>query len=111
MSVSRQQWSTLTNAPYYKEKFALELKIVLDEMLTILESGHSFVCKVYQYKHFSNYTPSTIYARIIQSKMFLLDKLDPIGKYKLFLENVEIKREPNFGVILSVKKPLEILKE
>ena len=101
--------STLTRLSYYKEKFGLEFKAVLDSILeTIATSKTTFIVKVYQYKDFPEFTPATIYARINQSRMYLIDKMDPEGKYKQLLENIQITRDPNLGVIITYREPLKI---
>ena len=95
----RSTWSALTNAPYYKEPFALQLKAVLDEMIQEHANGiledRIWRCEEFDMKI------SSLYVRINQSKLFLLNELDADGIYKSFCDRIVITKERGIGVRLS----------
>ena len=95
-------WSSLTNAPYYRERFALELKVVLDEMIQEAEAN-IFEDREFFYSSFPTLSHNTLYLRVNQSKLYLVNKLDSENKYKRFLELVAITREKS-GIRLSYNR-------
>ena len=102
-------WSSLTNAPYYRERFALELKMVADAMLAEYNEG-KFEDREYRYSQFcegsAGISKNTLYLKINQSKLYLLEPengLDPDGMYKRFFELITITRERT-GIRLSYNK-------
>jgi len=89
-------WSRRSNAPYYKRCHALELKSVVDEMLTTRED------QVYFYKDYPNMSANTLYLRVNQSLRFLLDFLDTDeAQYAKWSEMVNITKERGTGVRIS----------
>lgn len=101
----RKNWSRLSRSSYYNKRFALELKAVIDEML---ERG---VDKEYRFEDYKELKPATIYLRINHAKLYLLDELDPDGKYKEALSRIHIGMEPKgnpTGVRLTLMKYLDI---
>ncbi len=73
--------------PYYKERFGLELKQTADAMLS---DGKN---RVYRYRDFKHLSKSSLYLRISQGLMYLVDKLDTIeNKYKTLANNIELKK-------------------
>lgn len=85
------------SGPYYRSKFALEFKEVLDSMMA---EGNNVKDRVYHYSDFSDKSHTTVYLLINQSMNYLIDKLDPNGKYKSFLSLISIKRVRGLGVRL-----------
>lgn len=83
-----------TNQPYFKEKFAVEIKRALDWMITEKKSIE------FPLKKFPKYTIGTLRNRLNQSIQYLQDMLDPVGVYKSFRSNYEI-RAHNTGVTLA----------
>lgn len=81
-------WKPTTVAPYYKPKYALEMKIVLDKMF---EDQHSDLMLLF--KDFTC-SPNTLYNRVNHAWKYLVDKLDTGGKYKFMQDNTRVKREP-----------------
>src|SRR5205823_4714999 len=69
-------WGKKKNAPYYREKFALEIRNVLDILKKTFPQPF-----VYRYERFPEFSSRTIYLRIYQSKKYLLEHLDPTGAY------------------------------
>lgn len=79
---------------YYRDVFALEIRAVVDQMI-------ERTCdKEFFYSDYPELRPSSIYMRIWQGKKFLLDFLDPDGKYNQVFSMIEISREKT-GVRLS----------
>lgn len=91
-------WSRKSNAPYYKEEYALQLRTTLDQM--ILDSQDV----VYSYEDYLKHygiARETLYLRINQSIRFLLDNLDPDKRYARLLDRVQINRERGVGVTIK----------
>ena len=93
-------WSKSANAPYYNEKCALELKSEVDGLIESAKNG-IFDELIYSYLDHRQYSPNTLYLKVNQSKLFLLDHLDPEGIYKTFFEYVRITRDKGRGVRIS----------
>jgi len=77
-----------SNTPYYKEIYALEIKEVFD---VLLETKRP---QLWKYSDWSEYTPGTLYQRVCWGCRFLLDHLDPVGKYATLREAIEISPVP-----------------
>lgn len=89
----------MSRYPYYKERFALEYKVVLDDMISEHDNGVK-EDRMYWYRDFVDLRPSTLYLRITQAKQFLLDNMDPEGKYARFCELLATKIERGKGIRL-----------
>lgn len=89
-------WSKRSNAPYYKEVYALQMKRVVDDMLDTRQD------QVYFFKDFPRTSPTTLYLRIHQSIHYLIDYLDTEDKrYAKWNEMISITRERKTGIRLS----------
>ena len=95
-------WGRKSQATYFKEPYALELKKILDDMM----STNKEFC--FSYKWFEEtfgLGKDTLYARVYQSMRFLVERLDPDGIYKKFLgERVTVRRERGKGVVLRFQQ-------
>lgn len=92
-------WSKFTNAPYFKEVYALEMKSTLD---TVVEQKQDVI---YDYATFESMgmSKSTVYLRVNQSLLYLLKYLDPDGKYANIRHNmIQITKERGVGVRISL---------
>lgn len=90
-------WRRRSTAPFYKERFALEVKEQLDKMAADPEKKDLW----YLYEDFKRwYVPSSLYNYINQSLRYLQDYLDPDLYYRRLLETIGIRREKNKGVCL-----------
>lgn len=78
-------WNRRTVMSYYKEPFAKELQVVLDGMLLDEED------REFRFVDFPRYTKNTLYAKINQSWLYLVDCLDPDKKYVALRQRTEIK--------------------
>src|SRR4051812_16460 len=63
-------YSKKSNMSYYKPRFALEFRAALD---TLLEKGEPHG---WAYQDYSEFSKNTLYARVMQGKMYLLDHMD-----------------------------------
>ena len=95
-----QGWSRKSNATYYKDKYAKQLKEVADEMIANNKE------RCFRYKTWCNedtgMTENTLYTRINQSIRYLIDFLDtPEHKYAQWYENVNITRDRGVGVVIK----------
>ena len=88
-------WSRHSNAPYYKEVYALHIKREIDKMI---QSGNPIVFRYNQWCEEGGMTPNTLYTRINQSIRYLIEKLDRDGKYKLWYEGITIRRKRGVGI-------------
>ena len=91
-------WSRRSNAPYYNEHYATQLKHVADEMLRTRED------QVFFYKVFEKISHNTLYIRINQSIRYLVENLDTGDVYHKWSEMISVTRERNVGVILALKE-------
>jgi len=93
-------WSRRSNAPYYKEKYALEAKEVIDGMIK------DRMDRVYDYAEFEsklNMSRNTVYLRVNQSFAYLVDKMDDIDHtYARFMEMIHIERVRGVGVMIKM---------
>lgn len=89
-----RMWKKSSTATYYAERYALELKAVVDQMIKDQQNYE------YRYSEFPHLSRNTVYLRINQSKMYLLQELDFDGSYKRFFEGIRITREPS-GVAMK----------
>jgi len=90
-------WSRKSNAPYYREEYALQLKKVADQMMTDRQDVfYPYDDYLEQY----GISRETLYLRINQSKRYLLEQLDPDHIYARFFERVRIERERGVGIMI-----------
>jgi len=92
-------WSKKSNAPYYKEVYAKEIKDTLDSVMATKQD------MLYSYADFEKLGMShaTVYLRVNQSSRYLMKYMDPEGKYADILMNkVSITKERNVGVRISL---------
>lgn len=95
-------WSRHSQATYYKEPYALQLKKILDDMMA---TGKEFCFGYDWFEKTFGLGRDTLYLRVYQSKRYLLEKLDPDNIYKRFCEDkIEISRERGKGVTLRFRQ-------
>lgn len=97
-------WSGMTVASYYKERFALELKAVVDEMMKAYAAA-DLTDVEWSFKDYPEMAPSTIYNKLNQSKRYLLEKMDIQGIYSAFFQLVNFTRERT-GIRLSYARDI-----
>ena len=93
-------WSRKSNAPYYKEMYAEQVRDDIDKMV---ESGNP-IC--YRYAKWcnedTNMSKQTLYNRINQSIRYLIEQLDmPDRKYRKWYETVHVERVSGVGVTIT----------
>jgi len=89
---------------YYKERFALALKIIVDEMMAEHATG-IYEDRMFSYEHYEgSLSHNSLYLKISQSKMFLLDHLDKESKYVKFFDLISITKERGKGIRLSYQR-------
>lgn len=93
-----KHWSLKSNAPYYRESFALGVKKVLDRMIETMRD------QIYYYKDFPENTPNSIYLKFQQARKYLLDHLDPDGKYADFNQAISVRKMTGVGVKISIRQ-------
>lgn len=93
-----KHWSSKANAPYYREAFGLGVKQVFDKMLETQRD------QMYYYKDFPDLTPNSLYLKFAQARKYLLDHLDPDGKYEDFNQCICVEKITGVGIRLSIRK-------
>lgn len=96
-------WSNRSNAPYYKERYAIQLQTILDVMMEEYSKG-IIDSRMFKYKDF-NLKKSSLYLMINQAKLFLIDNMDNDNRYRKFLDNIKVKQEQE-GVVLRYCKDI-----
>ena len=93
-------WSRRSNAPYYGEFYAKQIKATVDEMLKSKQSV------IYEYKTFPDLAPLTLYFRVNQSLKYLVDCMDDeLKTYKHFISSIRVERsQKKGGILLSFKE-------
>lgn len=76
------RWSR-SNAPYFKEKYALKVKETIDAILA--DKSKTIIWKV-------EGRPNSLYLRFNQGKEYLLEMMDPDCKYLSAIPNITVKR-------------------
>jgi len=95
-----KNWGRRTNAPYFRERYALELKAILDGMM--LEYQHdTHSPKIFRYIDYPELSHNSLYLKINQSKLYLIEFLDSEKIYSRFLQLLLIKRYRNKGIVLE----------
>jgi hypothetical protein len=97
-------WRGRTNAPYYRERFALEIKRDLDSMIKEYEEKGTADPLEYRYDE-SNLSRHSLYLKVNQASLYLREELDFEGVYKRFFQMVSVTRERN-GVRITLNKDL-----
>lgn len=91
-------WSRKSMCPYYKAKYALQLKEELEHMI----ATRTDLCYSYEdWQKMSGLGKDSLYLRVNQSRRYLLERLDPDKKYAKFFEMVTVTRERGKGVMIS----------
>lgn len=73
--------------PYYKEEYAKELIPILDAI------DRDKTSKKLLARDYPRYRLNTIYTRISQSLSYIIDNLDPDGKYKIIRETFRLEKK------------------
>lgn len=85
----------LSQSTYYREKFALELKPVLDAMLKDRQN------RIFRYSNYRTMQPASLRVRIEQAWSYINRFMDPDNVYKNLRAEVDIRRGEN-GIIISI---------
>lgn len=96
-----RNWSRKSSSPYFREKFAIDFR---DNCLEpMIEDKQT---RIYYYEEWPSLKPSSLYNKIIQSKLYLLEYLDLEKKYATFCRAVYIKPKKGVGIVVSVMKDI-----
>lgn len=96
------------NMPYYKAHFAMELKFILDRMI------QSRRTQEFRYIDFPRLSKHSLYLKVYQSFLYLIDHADPDGEYIKLRNDTEIFKSENGVRIRCVNKdraPLNVAEE
>lgn len=96
------------NMPYYKSHFAQEIKFVLDRMIANKRTQE------FRYVDYPRLSKHSLYLKVYQSFLWLIDFQDPDGAYITLRNQVDIKKCPQ-GVrikhVNSDPSPLNVAEE
>ncbi len=96
-----QGWSRKSNAPYYKELYALRTKKHIDMMIET-KKDVTYYYAVWCGEKEEKMSRQTLYVMINQSIRYLLDKIDtPDRKYGKWWETVKVHIKPGVGIRLE----------
>jgi len=98
--IKPKNWSSRANAPYFRERYALAFKQVLDAMLREAEE-EVFEDRMYCMEDFPEKGLNSLYLMVNQSSLYLLEYLDFDGKYKSFLQRLIITKVRGRGVRIA----------
>lgn len=98
-------WARRSNASYYTEAHAIQVKIEIDKMMV---DGKP---RIFAYSRWPHMTPNSVYLRVNRGIRYLLEFMDSEGKYAKFLEKLDIRRRRDLGVELSIKDQAQSLEE
>jgi hypothetical protein len=87
-------WAHRSYASYYKLVYAEWLLRDINEMMVDRQP------RIFPYDKWPNVSPSSLYLRVNQATAYILDNLDPDGKYARFFEQIKCRRIPKVGVKL-----------
>lgn len=90
-----EHYSRKSNLPYYNEYMA---RLTMKEIDVQIKDKCPLV---WYFNSYPNYTPQTLYVRINQSINFILDNLDPDGKYRQWKSVTKVTRPPGVGVMIE----------
>lgn len=99
-------WSRKSYATYFDEDNAKWLASQLESMIVDRQP------RVFRYSMWPNTSPNSVYLRINRAFMYLLEYLDPDGKYQKLRHDTKIERIKTVGVTITYRdhEPLENLK-
>jgi hypothetical protein len=88
-------WSKAANAPYYRQKYAEELRPTIDEIFETKKD------RIFLYAEYPNISRKTLQLKCFQAFDFLVREMDtPEAKYRTARENIIITKEKQ-GIRLS----------
>lgn len=92
-------WGRKSNAPYYKEIYAKQLKTEIDKMI----ANNKPLC--FRYATWCNtntgMSRQTLYNRVNQSIRYLVEQMDADRTYYNWLQSVRIERLHGVGIVIS----------
>ena len=90
-------WSRKSYATYFREEYALQMKRELDSLIS------SRTAKLFPYEHFPNMSSTSLYLRINQSVRYVLEFLDPDGRYAKLWSEVRTEKVKGRGVVIKFR--------
>ncbi len=107
-------WSKHSKACYFRKCYADEILEHIDKQI---ETGQDLIFRYDIWCKSLNISEKTLYIRFNQAILFLLEKMDPEGKYQKWYDNVDIDcKKSKIGIIMSVahikdskKIPVELI--
>ena len=95
-----QGWGRKSTATYFKKVYADELIPHIDSQI---ESGKDLIFRYNVWCQQLHISERTLYTRFNQAILFLLERLDPTGKYNKWYDSVDIDTKSNsLGIVFSV---------
>lgn len=95
-------WSHRSKASYFKKVYAEEIKEHIDQQIA---TGKDLIFRYATWCEKLGVSERTLYTRINQSILFLVQRLDPDGVYSKWYEGVDIDcKSSKFAIVISVAK-------
>lgn len=93
-------WSKKSRSPYYTEECAYNMKEIFDSMI---QDGKR---RVMYFKDYPKVREETLLQKVNQGKLYLLQRLDPDGKYAQFCAKLFIRHRRGIGLIFDLSRPI-----
>lgn len=98
-------WSKHSKASYFRKCYADEIKGHIDEQI---KTGQDLVFRYETWCRILSISERTLYTRINQSILYLVEKMDVDGVYSKWYENVDIDcKTSGLGIVISISKIAE----
>jgi len=98
LSALPNRYKTGSSVPYFKEKYAQQIKVVVDKIAADPEHKSLLIDALSL-----NTQKSSLQQRVFQSLLYLEQRLDPDGKYAELRKNFSVKKHPR-GIIIEWKR-------
>jgi len=97
-----QGWSKHSKSSYFKKQYAEEIREHIDQQIA---TGQDLVFRYDTWCKTLGISERTLYARFNQAIMFLVQRMDPTGKYSEWYDSVDIDcKTSKVGIIMSTAK-------
>jgi hypothetical protein len=96
-------------SPYYKKHYGEQLQRLADEQLKTLQDivyDYATFCKP---KNPNGCSETSLYNRVNMSRRYLLERLDPDGKYQGWKEITNVRQLGGVGVVISIDPEIKAM--
>lgn len=100
-----KKFSYTSNTPYYREMYAIQMREVLDNIYATKRP------QLWKYSDWPDYKPTTLYQRASYGLLFLVDHMDPDGKYlalKTVLRIHPVPKKDSIGLAIYIRRDIDV---